>query len=410
MIFFIVFHSVIGFHRRDRNCISLMDTDNGIPNQGDWRSQLHPGSRQRIVNKIMEGLKKHVPVSGQEGLLELQNIAQMFEDKNFTVATSQSDYLKKIATRMLEFEIKSRGTVVTNISSSLDMLTLETESQDTMANNITSSLETESQDTMANNLTPSLDMETESQGTMANNLAPSLDMETESQGTMANNLTPSLDTETESQGTMANNMTSNQVGPINEPLDPANGKPDQGDWRGKLQPGTRERTVNKLLNTLIRCLPFPGLEGLPQLQKLAQKYEERVFTAATSKSDYAMKIFLRSLKIETKHQGAFLANGVTWNQIDPDQGDWRSTLKPEAREKVINRIRYTLKKQLPIVSGHEGSDEFGKIAQSLEEGIFTCATSKADYARKICLKHHALKTKYEGPENIIPMKLVQLRK
>jgi len=37
----------------------------------------------------MDTLKRHNPVSGQEGLHELQKIAQRFEEKIFTAATSQ---------------------------------------------------------------------------------------------------------------------------------------------------------------------------------------------------------------------------------------------------------------------------------------------------------------------------------
>ncbi|XP_065622032.1 uncharacterized protein LOC112038370 [Quercus suber] len=73
----------------------------------DWRSQLRPDSRQRIVNKIMETLKRHLPVSGQEGLHELRKIAIRFEEKIYTAATSQSDYLRKISLKMLTMETKS---------------------------------------------------------------------------------------------------------------------------------------------------------------------------------------------------------------------------------------------------------------------------------------------------------------
>ena len=37
----------------------------------------------------METLKRHLPVSGQEGLSELRKIAVRFEEKIFTAATSQ---------------------------------------------------------------------------------------------------------------------------------------------------------------------------------------------------------------------------------------------------------------------------------------------------------------------------------
>ncbi|KZV47311.1 mediator of RNA polymerase II transcription subunit 15a [Dorcoceras hygrometricum] len=76
---------------------------------GDWRSQLQPDSRQRIVNKIMETLKSHLPFSGQEGLQELKKIAVRFEEKIFTAATNQSDYLRKISLKMLTMEAKSQN-------------------------------------------------------------------------------------------------------------------------------------------------------------------------------------------------------------------------------------------------------------------------------------------------------------
>ncbi|KAH8520777.1 hypothetical protein H0E87_001996 [Populus deltoides] len=67
--------------------------------------------RQRIVNKIMETLKRHLPCSGQEGLQELKKIAVRFEEKIYTAATSQSDYLRKISLKMLAMENKSQSTI-----------------------------------------------------------------------------------------------------------------------------------------------------------------------------------------------------------------------------------------------------------------------------------------------------------
>ncbi|KAF2323100.1 hypothetical protein GH714_033452 [Hevea brasiliensis] len=75
---------------------------------GDWRAQLQPDSRHRIVNKIMETLKRQVPFSGQEGLGELKIIAIRFEEKIYTAAISQSDYLRKISLKMLTLESKSQ--------------------------------------------------------------------------------------------------------------------------------------------------------------------------------------------------------------------------------------------------------------------------------------------------------------
>ncbi|CAK8535635.1 unnamed protein product [Lathyrus sativus] len=118
-----------------------MDTNN---NQDVWRAQLHPGTREGIVNQIMNMLKRHRPVWDQEGLHQLQKIVQMFEEKNFIAATSESDYLRKITIKMFVMETKSPGCMVNsirssldNITSSLEMLTLETKPHGTMANNMT---------------------------------------------------------------------------------------------------------------------------------------------------------------------------------------------------------------------------------------------------------------------------------
>ncbi|KAF8006482.1 hypothetical protein BT93_K0701 [Corymbia citriodora subsp. variegata] len=84
---------------------------------GDWRAQLPAESRERIVNKIMETLKRHLPVSGPEGLQELKKIAVRIEEKIYTAATSQSDYLRKISLKMLTMETKSQNTIPNALSS-----------------------------------------------------------------------------------------------------------------------------------------------------------------------------------------------------------------------------------------------------------------------------------------------------
>ncbi|KAF3336101.1 Mediator of RNA polymerase II transcription subunit 15a [Carex littledalei] len=74
----------------------------------DWRSQLQPDARQRIVNKIMDTLKRHLPVPVPEGINELQKIAVRFEEKIYSAATSQPDYLRKISLNMLSMENKTQ--------------------------------------------------------------------------------------------------------------------------------------------------------------------------------------------------------------------------------------------------------------------------------------------------------------
>ncbi|XP_061348039.1 mediator of RNA polymerase II transcription subunit 15a [Gastrolobium bilobum] len=69
----------------------------------DWRIQLHPDSRQRILNKTVDMLRSHLPASIPERMDEIWKIARWCEEKSFNVATSQSDYLRKLSLMMLSF-------------------------------------------------------------------------------------------------------------------------------------------------------------------------------------------------------------------------------------------------------------------------------------------------------------------
>uniref|UniRef100_A0ACD5Z815 Uncharacterized protein n=1 Tax=Avena sativa TaxID=4498 RepID=A0ACD5Z815_AVESA len=75
---------------------------------GGWRSQLAPEARSRIVNKIVVTLKKHLPASEPQGLDELQRIAVLIEEKIFSIATNQSDYLRKLSLKMLSMETNTQ--------------------------------------------------------------------------------------------------------------------------------------------------------------------------------------------------------------------------------------------------------------------------------------------------------------
>ncbi|CAA2983271.1 mediator of RNA polymerase II transcription subunit 15a [Olea europaea subsp. europaea] len=81
----------------------------GDADAADWRTGLDEDSRQRIVNKITETLKRHLPFSGEEGLREIKKIAIRFEEKTFASAISQSDYLRKISLKMLSMETTPRN-------------------------------------------------------------------------------------------------------------------------------------------------------------------------------------------------------------------------------------------------------------------------------------------------------------
>ncbi|RZC49661.1 hypothetical protein C5167_018079 [Papaver somniferum] len=55
----------------------------------DWRTQVQPDSRHRIVTKILETLERQFSISGPEGWVEIKKIAVRFEEDMFTAATSQ---------------------------------------------------------------------------------------------------------------------------------------------------------------------------------------------------------------------------------------------------------------------------------------------------------------------------------
>ncbi|CAA0828631.1 Mediator of RNA polymerase II transcription subunit 15a, partial [Striga hermonthica] len=65
----------------------------------------------------METLKRHLPFSGQEGQQELEKIAVTFEEKNYTAATSQQDYLRKISLKMLTMETKFQNPKANSLQS-----------------------------------------------------------------------------------------------------------------------------------------------------------------------------------------------------------------------------------------------------------------------------------------------------
>ncbi|XP_008789503.2 mediator of RNA polymerase II transcription subunit 15a [Phoenix dactylifera] len=90
------------------------------------------------------------------------------------------------------------------------------------------------------------------------------------------------------------------------------------DWRTQLQHESRQRIVNKIMDTLKRCLPIvPG--SLNELQKIAVRFEEKIYTAATSQTDYLRRISLRMLSMETKTQHTPPINPSMLNPAVPNQ-------------------------------------------------------------------------------------------
>ncbi|KAC9988344.1 hypothetical protein E3N88_44976 [Mikania micrantha] len=76
-----------------------MESDN-------WRAQLQ---RQRVVNKIIDTLERHLPFSGYNTLQELKKIAERVEEETYTTATSQSEYSRKTCFMMLTMETRLKS-------------------------------------------------------------------------------------------------------------------------------------------------------------------------------------------------------------------------------------------------------------------------------------------------------------
>ncbi|XP_058004758.1 uncharacterized protein LOC110634892 isoform X2 [Hevea brasiliensis] len=178
----------------------------------DWRVHLQPDSRQRIVDKIAKTLKRHLPFSSEEGLLERKKIA--------------SDYLRKTSLKMLK-----------------------------------------------------MDMETIAQDDVANSA--------QSNSSVCSN-------ELQVQENLMDSSNSRYTAPGGEPAI------DMCDWRVHLQHDSRQNIVNRIIGTLKRHLPFSGEEGLLELKKIAERFEEKIYVSAISQSDYLRKISLKMLTMESK--------------------------------------------------------------------------------------------------------------
>ncbi|XP_052726902.1 uncharacterized protein LOC108333751 isoform X2 [Vigna angularis] len=230
-----------------------MDNDNGRPNQGtegnsNWRDGLHPETRQMNINTMVDSLEKHLPDSGQDVLPELHMIAQRFEKKIFNAATSWPDYLLKIYLKMHSIETGCQCTKA-NVPNQVTYIKVEAQQSDT-------------------------------QSVIVPTPSPKISLKRH-QHQMDN------DKGRRNQGTEANSH-----------------------WRDELHPETRQIYVNKIMEILKRHLPLFDQERFHELQKIAQRFEENIFIAATSQSDYLKKISLKMLTNETKSQGS-MAN-ASW--------------------------------------------------------------------------------------------------
>ncbi|MFS7922735.1 putative coactivator CBP, KIX domain superfamily, mediator complex subunit 15, KIX [Helianthus anomalus] len=76
-----------------------------------------------------------------------------------------------------------------------------------------------------------------------------------------------------------------------------------------------------------------------------------------------------------------------------ESGDWRDQLQ---RQTILCKIMDTLKRHLPF-SKYERLQELKKIAERVEQGIYTLATNQSEYTRKICFMMLTMETRLQNP-------------
>ncbi|KAF2305529.1 hypothetical protein GH714_006211 [Hevea brasiliensis] len=284
-------------------------------------------------------LKRHLPFSSEEGLLERKKIAVRFEEEIYDAATSQSDYLRKTSLKMLKMD-------------------METIAQDDVANSAQS-----------------------------NSSVCSNELQVQERF--------DLDEEDLCQFMGCFKFEGLVLMFVLSLLEKVFG----------------------LMGTLKRNLPFCGEEGLLELKKIAERFEEKIYVSAISQSDYLQKISLKMPRMDAKSRLSLgkkirkrerelraphrregrrdLPGGgngswtielresrrrasLVQNLMDPN--DWRVHLQRDSRERIVNKIIGTLKRLLPF----SGDEVLKEIAERFEEKIYVSAISQ--YGQHILLQ------------------------
>ncbi|KAI9200760.1 hypothetical protein LWI28_012894 [Acer negundo] len=340
-------NQVIGENGSDQPCSS-----NHLPNyQGgessmdvhDWRTQLLPDSRERIVNKIMGTLEKHLPYSGREGFNELRRIAIGFEDKICSSATSQSDYLRKISLKMLPMEsrnqavnqeatpdsvpfnkveevIKESGS---QFNSSIHLPTSQGEHSSINAIDWRNQLLSDSRQRIVNKIMETLERHVNFCGPegkaelkkIAGRFEEKIFAAAHDQSDYLGRISlKMLSMESRNQG-FNQNVKTDSV-PNNNYSEPmfSNDTPTPRDWRTEVLPGSRETIVNNIRDTLAMNLPFSGPEGSKEVKRMAIRFEEKIFSSASSHSDYLHIISSKLLSLVSKCQNV-MPDFVQFNYV-----------------------------------------------------------------------------------------------
>ncbi|KAL8264110.1 hypothetical protein R6Q59_022240 [Mikania micrantha] len=256
---------------------------------GDWRAQLH---RQRSVNKLTDTLIRHLPFSGYERLQELKTIAVRIEEEIYTAATNQSEYSRKICLNMLMIETRLQNPMSYSLQSNSPSFSVPLDLTAQAGNPNGGDWQEEvyqkvkaMKELYLLDLRPTQGSQVMSQSMHIN---PGLSgMQGSSSLSFAS--PPISGLQQPNISTVAGqilNMQSASEAVGDHVMQP-------GDWRAQLSAASRERIRNRILDTLKRHIPI-----LPELEKITERFEEKIYTIATSQSDYLRKISLKMLTME----------------------------------------------------------------------------------------------------------------
>ncbi|XP_018469889.1 uncharacterized protein LOC108841631 [Raphanus sativus] len=299
-----------------------------MDNTNDWRTHLPFGSRQKIVSKILETLKKHLPYSGPEGINELKRIAVRFEEKIFSGAVNQNDYLRKISLKMLTMETKAQNAAGSSSNLALDNVMINNGNVEPFLLNQEPAINSgdwrtqlppSSRQNIVNKIMDILKKHFPYSGPEGINelkrIAARFEERVFSSAVNQTDYFQKISLKMLTMENKAQNATSIPADSNKLALDglgslmfndnsvPSLPKEEpamnSGDWRIQLPPDSRQKHVDKLMETLKKHVPYSGEEGIEELRRIAISFEELIFNTAINQVDYFRKI---SLKMQTMQE------------------------------------------------------------------------------------------------------------
>ncbi|CAL9108334.1 unnamed protein product [Musa textilis] len=327
----------------------------------DWRTQLQPEARHRIVNKIMESLKRHLTISVPEGLNELQKIAIQFEEKIYTAASNQSDYLRRISLKLLSMENNSQHSASINPA-------------------------------MSNSTV--LNQNSAHQGSSTKILVFIIITMPRHDGSMSNSpfcITHMISCSISYCDTAAEISIWN----LNFYLEFFGRDSDIAPHQNLLSKYKCWTCWSGVVffsdaSSLPPKLSFPSLSlslslSLSALRTLLARPRQPTFSLLPDRFPRGFPSPLISPVLRSQFEAILPMEGNSWRPAqgesaaasDSGSADWRTQLQPEARHRIVNKIMETLKRHLPI-SVPEGLNELQKIAIRFEEKIYTAASNQVN--------------------------------